>query len=237
MPINISNAKGRDAVIALEGLVPSREIMYVDQKGDPVTSQKVLKSDTTHDLPQLLKKRRTLSKVANDLIKDDPEIDMERFGMYLVDTSRVYVTKNGIVHAVLEFEVISKPNGEIRERRPRRKLPQNMNSDVPLKWTGKFIKKEEAIRKFVFTNKKQLAHVNGLTFDFLFDMAKQLHEKDALLLVRGGAKGNEPLVMNRGGKPYNAFLEGRIKKDSYCLVLHLSNMELVKPKEENGAGS
>jgi hypothetical protein len=237
MPINITNAKGRDAVIALDGLVPSREVMYVDGKGDPVTTQKVLKSDTTHDLPQLLKKRRTLSKVANDLIKDDPEIDMERFGMYLVDTSRVYVTKNGIVHAVLEFEVISKPNGEIRERRPRRKLPQNMNSDVPLKWTGKFIKKEEAIRKFVFTNKKQLAHVNGLTFDFLYDMAKQLAEKDALMLVRGGAKGNEPIVMNRGGKPYNAFLEGRIDRDSYCLLLHLSNMELIKPKEENGAGS
>jgi hypothetical protein len=36
--------------------------------------------------------------------------------------------------------------------------------------------------------------------------------------------------MNRGGKPYNAFLEGRVKKDSYLLILHLSNMELNKPK-------
>jgi hypothetical protein len=237
MPINISNPKNRDAVVALEGLVPSREVVYVDEKGDPVRTQKVLKSDVTHDLPALLKKRRNVSKLADDLIKDDPEVDLEKFGMYLVDTSRVYVTKNGIVHAVLEFEVISAPNGDIRERRPRRKLPQNLNTDVPLKWTGKFIKKEEAIRKFVFTNKKQLAHVNGLTFDFLFDMAKELHEKDSLLLVRGGEKGNEPIVMNRGGKPYNAFLEGRIKGDSYCLILHLSNMELTRPKEEAAAGS
>lgn len=237
MPINIANPKGRDAVIALEGLVPIREMLYVDEKGGPVTTQKVLKSDTTHDLPELLKKRRTLTKVANDLIKGDPEIDLERFGMYLTDTSRVYVTKKGIVHAVLEFEVISGPDGEVRDRRPRRKLPQNLNTDVPLKWTGKFIKKDEAIRKFVFTNKKQLAHVNGLTFDFLFDMAKELDEKDSLLLVRGGAKGNEPIVMNRGGKPYNAFLEGRIQGDSYCLILHLSNMELTKPKEGEAAGS
>jgi hypothetical protein len=50
------------------------------------------------------------------------------------------------------------------------------------------------------------------------------------LLIRGGEKGNEPLVMNRGGKPYNAFLEGRVKGDAYCLILHLSNMELKKPK-------
>jgi hypothetical protein len=237
MPINISNPKNRDAVVALEGLVPSREVVYVDGKGDPVRTQKVLKSDVTHDLPALLKKRRTVAKLANDLIKEDPEVDLEKFGMYLVDTARVYVTKNGIVHAVLEFEVISEPNGELRERRPRRKLPQNLNADVPLKWTGKFIKKEEAIRKFVFTNKKQLAHVNGLTFDFLYDMAKELDEKESLLLVRGGEKGNEPIVMNRGGKQYNAFLEGRIKGDAYCLILHLSNMELIRPKEDAAAGS
>jgi len=44
--------------------------------------------------------------------------------------------------------------------------------------------------------------------------------------------------MNRGGKPYNAFLEGRIKDDAYCLILHLSNMELKKPKVmTNGDGS
>lgn len=237
MPINISNPKGRDAVVALEGLVPSRELLYVDAKGDPVRTQKVLKSDTTHDLPQLLKKRRTLKKVAADLVKGDPEVDLETFGMFLVDTSRVYVTKNGIVHAVLEFEVIMNPDGSVRDRRPRRKLPQNLNTDVPLRWTGKFIKKEEALRKFVFTNKKQLAHVNGLTFDFLFEMAKELDEKDSLLLVRGGMKGNEPIVMNRGGKPYNAFLEGRVKGDSYCLILHLSNMELLRPKEVKADGS
>ena len=237
MPINISNPKNRDAVVALEGLVPTREVLYVDQNGDPVRTQKVLKSDVTHDLSELLKKRRSISKLANDLIKDDPEIDLEKFGMFLVDTSRVYVTKNGIVHAVLEFEVISGPDGEVRDRRPRRKLPQNLNSDIPLKWTGKFIKKEEAVRKFVFTNKKQLAHVNGLTFDFLFEMAKELDERNSLLLVRGGEKGNEPIVMNRGGKPYNAFLEGRVKGDSYCLILHLSNMELTRPKEVKTTGS
>ena len=45
------------------------------------------------------------------------------------------------------------------------------------------------------------------------------------------AKGEHfALVMNRGGKPYNAFLEGRVKGDSYALLLHMSNMELKRPK-------
>lgn len=230
MPINITNPKGRDAVVAAEAMAPKREIRYTDPKGRPVTTRKLLKTDVEHDLPELLKKNKKLDKVAKALINDDPEIDLETFGMTLTDMSRVYVTKKGIIHLVEEIEVIYNPDGTVRERRPRRKEMQNMNGEFPMRWTGKFIKKEEAAHRFVFTNKKQLVHVNGLTFDFLYDMAKELQQKNSLLLVRGGQKGNEPLVMNRGGKPYNAFLEGRVKGDAYCLILHLSNMELKKPK-------
>ncbi|MFN2502173.1 MAG: hypothetical protein ABR530_09190 [Pyrinomonadaceae bacterium] len=231
MAINISNPRNRDAVVELEALNPKREVRYVDSKGEPTITAKLLKTDVTHDLPELMKKRKKLEKLADVIVKEDPEIDIESFGMFLTDTSRVYVTKKGIIHLVEEFEVIYNPDGTLRDRRRRKKEPQNMNSEFPLRWTGKFIKKEEAAHRFVFTNKKQLIHVNGLTFDFLFEMAKELHEKNSLLLVRGGEKGNQPLIMNRGGKPYNAFLEGRIKGDAYCLVLHLSNMELKKPKE------
>lgn len=231
MPINISNSKNRDAIVAMEGLAPRREVRYIDKHGRAVTTRRLLKTDVTHDLPELLKKKKKLDKVADALVKGDPEIDVEQFGMFLTDTSRVYVTEKGIVHLVEEFEVVYKPDGTVRERRPRQKEPQNINTDVPLKWTGKFIKKKDAVSKFLFTNKKQLVHVNGLTFDFLYEMAKVLDKKDALLLVRGGNDGKHPVVMNRGGKSYNAFLEGRVKGDSYCLILHLSNMELKKPKE------
>jgi len=233
MPMNISNAKGRDAVVAMEGLSPKREVYYRDDSGKPVVTRKLLKSDVEHDLAKLMKRRKKMESVAKALIKEDPEIDMETFGKYLAETSRVYVSPRGIVHVVDEFEVIKNPDGTVRERRPRRKEQQNINSDVPLKWTGKYVKKSEAVHRFVFTNKKQLVHINGLTYDFLYQMAKDLHERDALLLVRGGEKGEQPVVMNRGGKPYNAFLEGRVKGDSYCLILHLSNMELKRPKELN----
>ena len=231
MPINISNPKNRDAVVALEALNPKREIRYTAPNGRPVITRKLLKTDVLHDLAELQKKRKTAEKLADSLIKDDPEIDIESFGMFLTDMSRVYVTKKGIIHLVEEIEVIYNPDDTVRSRRPRKKEPQNMNGEFPMRWTGKFIKKDEAAHRFVFTNKKQLVHVNGLTFDFLYEMAKDLDERNSLLLVRGGEKGDEPLVMNRGGKPYNAFLEGRVKGEAYCLILHLSNMELKKPKE------
>lgn len=231
MPINISNAKRRDAVVAMEGLMPKRDVRYLDPNGHPVLTRKLLKSDVTHDLAQLMKKRKKLESVSKALIKDDPEIDLEHFGMFLADTSRVYVSARGIVHVVEEFEVVKNPDGTVRERRPRLKEPQNISTDVPLRWTGKYIKKDEAVKRFVFNTKKQLVHVNGLTFDFLYDMAKELDKRDSLLLVRAGENGDKPIVMNRGGRSYNAFLEGRVKDDAYCLILHLSNMELKKPKE------
>ncbi|MEP6787650.1 MAG: hypothetical protein ABJB40_04420 [Acidobacteriota bacterium] len=235
MAINISNPKGRDAVVAFEAVMPKRDVLFVTEKGDPVVTQKLLKTDIEHDLDALLKKRKTLTSLGKVLVKEDPEVDIEEFGMFLADTSRVYVSKKGIIHLVDEFEVITNPDGTLRDRRPRQKEPQNINTDIPLRWTGKFIKKDEAAHKFIFTHKRQLMHVNGLTFDFLYEMAKELDERDSMLLVRGGEKGDKPIVMNRGGRLYNAFLEGRIKGDSYLLVLQLSNMELKRPKEMDEA--
>jgi len=229
MAINISNTKNRDAVVAFEAVVPKRDVAFVDPKGKPVRTQKLLKTDIEHDLAALLKKKKDLNAVGKALVKDDPEIDLEHFGMTLTDTSRVYVSKKGIIHLVDEWEVLKNPDGETRERRQRQKQSQNINSDIPLRWSGKFIKKEDAAHKFIFTHKRQLIHVNGLTYDFLYEMAKELHERNSLMLLRGGEKGDQPIIMTRGAKPYNAFLEGRIDGDSYLLVLQLSNMELKRP--------
>src|SRR5687768_18062059 len=145
MPINITNPKNRDAVVATEGLAPKRDIRYVDEDGKPVETRKLLKTDVLHDLPELLKKKKKLEKIADALIKDDPEIDIEQFGMFLTDTSRVYVTKAGIVHLVEEFEVVTNPDGTLRERRPRVKAPQNINSEFPTRWTGKYIKDRKSV--------------------------------------------------------------------------------------------
>lgn len=229
MAINISNTKSRDAVVAFEAVVPKRDVAFVDVKGKPVRTQKLLKTDIDHDLPALLRKKKDLNAMAKAIIKDDPEIDIEHFGMTLTDTSRVYVSKKGIIHLVDEWEVIRHPDGSIRERRQRQKAPQNIHTDIPLRWSGKFIKKEDAVHRFVFTHKRQLIHVNGLTYDFLYEMAKELHDRNSLMLLRGGEKADQPIIMTRGAKPYNAFLEGRIDGDSYLLVLQLSNMELKRP--------
>lgn len=71
--------------------------------------------------------------------------------------------------------------------------------------------------------------MDGLTFDFLFDLARTLGETDAMATVGSGPKGTGPLFLERNGVPYRGFLEGRIKEDTYLLILHLTNMELKRP--------
>lgn len=236
MPINISNEKHRDAVVAMEGVRPKREVRFVDEDMKNIVTRRLLKTDITHDLPELQKKIPKMEDVSEALVEGDPEVDIESFGMFLSETSRIYVGEKGIVHAVEEFDVVLNPDGSERTRRPRHKEPQNINTDIPLKWTGKFIKKADAVKRFVFTGKKQLIHVNGLTYDFLFEISKKLHDEDSMMLMRGGEKKDQPLVLNRGGKSYNAFLEGRVEGDAYLLILHLSNMELKRPAEKNDEG-
>ncbi len=79
---------------------------------------------------------------------------------------------------------------------------------------------------FVFSKKYQIKHINGLTYDFLFEMARQLDEKRSVMLIGGGPKGVAPLVLANGGTFYRAFLEGRVEGEKYCLIIHLTNLEL-----------
>jgi len=97
-----------------------------------------------------------------------------------------------------------------------------------------FVRAEAAYKEFVGDPAKLTRTRQELA---LVRAAPAGAKRDALLLVRAGEKGDKPVVMSRGGKSYNAFLEGRVKGDSYCLILHLSNMELKRPKEiTNGDG-
>jgi hypothetical protein len=229
--INISNSAGRDAVVTMETVHSPVRVRWLDGQSRQANSIRVLKSTLDLDLAALLQECGDLEGVAAALIEGDPEIDVETIGSFLHNTSRVYIDDDSrIVHKVQVFEIIRNPDGSEREKRPRDLPPQNVSADIPLRWSGRMIPRSEACRKFVFSTKMQLAHINGLTYDFLYDMARELHESDSLMLLGGGPRANQPLILRRGSVPYRGFLEGRIQGDRYCLILHLSNLELKRPE-------
>ncbi len=232
--INLSNSDGRDAVVTTESVTKSQQIRWLDDHQRQSKSIRVIKSTTEFDIDALLEKHSDLDAVSEALVNGDPEIDFENTGRFLTDTSRVYVDqKRSIVRNVRFLEVVKNADGSVREERARKLADTNISSDTPLRWSGFYIPKDEAVRKFVFSGKAQLHHVNGLTFDFLYGMAKELHERDCLMLLGAGPKSRQPLILRRGGTPYRGFLEGRIEGDKYCLLLHFSNLELKVPEPED----
>ena len=229
--LNLADARGRDAVVSGESVTVRNETLWVDEAGEIVSSFRMLQATSDHSMEALLAANDdNLEKLGAALIEGDPEVDIERFGSFLSDLSRVFVSPDGsVVHHIEQFEVVRGPDGSLKDRKPRERTESNTDSEFPLAWTGKKMPKKDAIRRFVFSGKLQVAHVNGLTYDFLFDMAKDLHEADSLLLVGAGPKGKDPLVFRRGSLKYRGFLEGRVDGEKYALILHLSNQELKAP--------
>jgi len=225
--INIANEKKRDARVSFEGHRYQSDISYVLDDGTSRKTVKVLKTTLNESLSTLQNHYESMTDIANAIIKSDPEVNPEVTGIMLDNTKKLFVSKDSkIVYGVDLFEVSKRPDGTEKDRKFHERPLANVNSEIPIRCTGKRIPKDKAIKMFVFSRKYQMKHVNGLTYDFLFDMAKSLHEDNALMLIGGGAKGTEPLVLYQGGTPYRAFLEGRIKGDKYCLILHLTQLEL-----------
>ena len=229
--IFMTNSKGRDSQVTAESVRAPLRVRWLDDEGRQTANCRVLKSTVGRDLDALVARLGSLEQVGQALVADDPEIDMKRVGSFLRDTARVYVNKEKkIVHRVQAYEIVRNPDGSERLRRPRTPPMPNITADNPLRWSGKLLPKKDVFNKFVMVAKMQIVHVNGLTYDFLYEMAAELEKKNSLMLVGAGPKANQPLILRRGGSPYRGFLEGRTRGDRYCLLLHLSNLELKAPE-------
>ena len=131
----------------------------------------------------------------------------------------------------LGLEVLYDQTGREIERRTPHACPANIDDHSPIVWTGKLIPRDDAVRRYAFTRQYQVRHVDGLTHDFLRNMAEELDRTRSLVLIGAGQRGSAPLVLERNGTSYRGFLEGRIDEDKYLLILHLTNIELRNPKD------
>jgi len=236
--INLADERKRDAVVKAESVRIDESVRYLGPKGNQTWTRRVLKSTIDHDLDSLTEQYKTPEAIAHALVNSDPEIDIERFGQFLWNTSKVWMNPDQeLVFRVHQLEEVRDVRGKLRTTRDRERDEPNVDGDIPLRWTGKMVSRDEAVRRYVFSAKLQVVHINGLTYDFLFDMAKELADAKSLMLLGAGKGGKSPLVFRRGSVPYRGFLEGRIKGKSYILLLHLSNMELKSPVKSSKKSS
>lgn len=175
---------------------------------------------------------------AKALLESDPEVDLEQVGRFVDHTQSVYLNGDQEVMYVEPafVEIVLSADGTEKERRPPVDSAANVNDEGPVRWTGRKIPLKDAIRRFYFRRSLELRHVDGLTFDFLYDMAKDLETSDAMMLIGTGDKGVGPLIFQANGRPYRALLAGRTKGKSYRLILLLSDMQLKKPYMPRAGG-
>lgn len=227
--VHLTNAAGRDATVdfvsAKPGSPPSLGL-----PGKDVKFRRYVAAGES-GLHDALSRKYATEDYADKLIAGDPEIDFEHVGRAVRETSQVYLSADGdVLHAPPEVvEVIFDPGGEEKERRAPQDVLGNVNEELPIRWGERRFPRVELPRRFVIQRTLQIRHYDGLTYDYLFGMAKELDESDEVVLIGAGAKGRKPLIFQTNGTPYRGFLEGRVDGERYMLLLHLSNMELKRP--------
>lgn len=225
--IYIANEKNRDANVKFVSLIKEADPLY-KFKNKSVKSRKILiNSNETSDESL---KNKYKDKIADKILKEDIDVDIEYAGKFIGDLDRIFLNaKSEILYSPPKIkDVFYNTKGEeIKKEDPKELMANIKNDSPPIKWTGKFFKREDVLKKFVITKSIQLKHVDGLTYEFLYDMAKTLDDKKSIVLL-GAGNGKDPLIFQTNGTPYRGFLDGRINKKQYQLILRLSNMEIKK---------
>lgn len=225
--LHLSNAQGRDATVVFLSLQPE-DPPKQGLPGTPVTFRRWLAA-TERGLHESLAAAHP--DLAKALVAGDPEVDVEHVGRTIAGTDNVFLSGKGeVLHAAPRIvELVLGPDGAEKERRAPVDTAANVNETDALRWAGLKMKRGEVARKFVFARTLQVQHLDGLTYDYLYAMAKELHDADEVVYVGAGAKGRDPLIFQANGTPWRAFLEGRTDGPRYQLLLHLSNLELKLP--------
>jgi hypothetical protein len=226
--IHLTNAAGRDATVAYEGLQPPAP-PAPGFAGKTVEFVRFLAA-----AEEGLHERLVAAHGADygqALVDGDPELDLEQIGRRIGRTDTVYLSAEGAVlyapPSVLE--IVLDPHGDEKARRVPDDVEANVNDESPVRWTGRKMPIDQVVRRFAIRRTLQVRHVDGLTYDYLFAMAQELSGSEQMVMLGSGEGGRKPLIFQTNGTPYRAFLEGRVDGERYMLLLHLSNMEIKRP--------
>ncbi|HPD15913.1 MAG TPA: hypothetical protein PLE19_13250 [Planctomycetota bacterium] len=230
--IRIRDSRGRDARVRMEPAHRRGRPTLQALDGRAVEAARFIKAPMSRSYGVLRHRCPDDVELAELLIEEDPEIDIEATGRRTGPTDHVLLDPDGnVLYAAAEIEIVYNRDGIELERRLPADTPANVDGDAGLVWTGRMLPRSQAARRFAYTRALQLRHVDGLTYDFLFGMARELDQADALALIGAGPGGRDPILLERNGVPHRGFLEGRVDGDCYLLVLHLTNLELTMPEE------
>jgi hypothetical protein len=232
--IALTDERKRDAQVAYAGPQAAEARALVDPNGVDVRSGRYVKCTEGRDFAALSRRYPDGEALAGALVAGDPELDLENVGRRLGTAGRVWLTPDGrTVNSTIPMKVIANASGIEISREPWKDAEASVQEDKALPFSGRLFDVDDVVRTYALVQKLQLRHINGLTFDFLHEIARSLSDAGKMLDVGAGPRGASPLVFQRNGSQYRGFLEGRARENSFRLVLHLSNLELKRPEDES----
>lgn len=177
-------------------------------------------------------------KVAHGLNTGNPQllnqpgcadINLASAGLILDNTTTAFFHPDTrvLVGNFVRYVRLHNPDGSLKEEKPAVTRKCNTNDAAPVSIL-KMVDKAKLFSGFVITKVYQLAHEDGIQYDFLFNLAKELQSTDKAALLGVGPKGG-PLVFTNGGKPYRCALIGRVDGTKYLLQLLVLGQELKLP--------
>lgn len=223
--ISIGDGKGKNAMVGIAPFFQKPEKVE-DEKN---ISHRIIKTTLKTHISTLQEQAQNDTELLfKNLIEGDPEIDLKEEGRFIEKLHYIYVNnKNELVSDVRFEEQIFNADGLLKEQRPFNATEANIQSEsLPIRWTGITMPVYEAVRRYIFSQTYQLFHINGLTYSFLYNMAKELYQKQVVMFVGGGSKGSDPIVLRKGGKKYRGFMSGDIFLKGYKLLIHLTDIDL-----------
>jgi len=227
--IHIADHKGRESSVSFTSLRHQQNVGYFYEES-PVKHTRLLSDSKATNIEQLSKTFK--DNLAEEIINNHVDLNMEIFGKQVSDTDVVLLdSQSQILYSPPKIqEEIYNNKRELQKTQDPIEMEANVRDDTPpLRWTKNLLSREEAISKFIFKKSLQLFHNDGLTFEFLFNMAKELHEKKQMVLLGAGEKGTDPIILQSNGTPYRGFLDGYVDGNKYKLFIRLSNQELKLP--------
>jgi hypothetical protein len=234
--LEFSGKSTRVSLFPLSAAAPRPEVISTTKLG-------VVKSITVQN-----GLRRDASLTAQAIIDGDPEIDLTLAGNSVErdQLSTAYFDASAASPAPIgdfnDLDLVYSASGEERERRQHKTRKANLDELHPIK-LGKRMPVTEMLSQFVVRSCVQLAHVDGLTFEFLRDIARDLQQKGEVVALGSGPKGLGPLILRESGTAYRAFLFGEVddhqsqaaqgaidQNQRYKLLMLLSDQEFKLPE-------
>jgi len=170
------------------------------------------------------------TEISDALIKADPEIDTELIGRPVQLRSSVFLDEQR--QPVYHFRVLEEkllPDGQVKDIKPYQATEPNI--DLPIQASLKGAQTPaEMVQKFVVHKIYQVIHLDGLSYDFLFNFCREI-QASGFVRLAAGIKGNEPLILRREGLPAFAYIRGRVEDEKYCCTVHLTHQELKIPSQ------